>query len=742
MTQSDSRNMERNSPSKNDGKAGATSWSAGTVPAQDFKAAPESGEINTRDLTLISGIGERLAEKLRRMGVESLDDISKLDDRRIAEIDDALDFKGRVEREDWIGQARAMLARADFEARSPDGGGEDSDVTGRRNGKDRPDDSADAPQSREDKALSARPPEFCPDFDRLLPSRRSTHALDRAYKAQLARLTFSITPAGLAADVFDWMAHLAISPGKQLELWEHAAERQSRFWTYAMQSYQPGKTSPCFRPFPGDDRFEDDAWQKWPFNVMHQWFLLNQEFWADATTDVEGLSRHEENALSFVSRQILDHFSPTNFVATNPRVLNATIEQGGQNLLDGARLAMEDWRRLIEGRLPVGAEDYEVGEDLATTPGKVVYRNHLIELIQYSPTTDTVYSEPILITPAWIMKYYILDLSPHNSLVKYLVEQGFTVFMISWRNPGAEDRDLDMNDYIEMGFFDALRAVNTVVPNEKVHAVGYCIGGTLLTMAASAMARDDDQRLKTVTLFAAQTDFTEAGEIMLLAGESQVSFLEGIMWDQGYLDSSQMAGAFQMLQSNDLIWSRYVNEYLLGHRQEMFDLMAWNADATRMPYRMHSEYLRKLFLENQLAQGKFEVDGEPVSLADISQPIFSVSTTHDHVAPWHSVYKLHLLADTDLTFVLANRGHNGGIVSEPGHKGRRYQIRKSAEAAKYIPPDKWREDTPVVEGSWWPALVDWLAERSGEKVSPPSMGAPESGYTPTQDAPGTYVYQR
>ena len=445
--------------------------------------------------------------------------------------------------------------------------------------------------------------------------------------------------------------------------------------------------------------------------------------------------------LSFISRQMLDMVSPSNFVATNPEVAQATLREGGGNLVRGFQNFLEDWERAISGKLPVGTEDYLPGRDVATTPGKVVFRTRLLELIQYAPATKTVKPEPILIVPAWIMKYYILDLSPHNSLVKYLVDQGFTVFMVSWRNPSAEDRDKGMEDYFA-AVAEAMDAVEAIVPGGKMHGVGYCLGGTLMAAKAAQMARDGDDRLASLTLFATQTDFEDPGELQLFVSESEVAFLENMMWDQGYLDTKQMAGAFQLLRSADLIWSRYIHDYLMGKRQGMFDLMAWNADATRMPYRMHSEYLRKIFLRNELAEGKYQLGGKPVSVGDIDVPIFCVSTTSDHVAPWQSVYKLHLLADTPVTFVLTNGGHNAGIVSEPGHEGRAFRIRTTSEDESHMSPDNWKSAAESREGSWWPALVDWLSERSGKPAKPPGIGMDRAPYRPPEAAPGTYVFQR
>jgi polyhydroxyalkanoate synthase len=564
---------------------------------------------------------------------------------------------------------------------------------------------------------------------------------DRSLHAAIARFTAGLSPAALAQAYLDWAAHLAFAPGKRLQLVDKAMRKSVRFANYAWRcALGDANAQACIEPLPQDKRFVGEHWQQWPFNFLYQAFLLHQQWWHNATTGVRGLSKRHEEMVEFGSRQILDMLSPSNFLLTNPEVLRQTFTKAGFNLVSGLQNLVEDWERSFSGKQPVGIERFRVGHDVAVTPGKVIYRNRLIELIQYAPASAKVRPEPVLIVPAWIMKYYILDLSPRNSLVKYLTAQGFTVFMISWKNPGPEDRDLGMGDYRTLGVMAALDAVKAVVPNEQVHAVGYCLGGTLLSIAAAAMARDGDDRLRSMTLLAAQTDFTEAGELMLFINEGQLAFLEDMMWEQGFLDSRQMAGAFQLLRSNDLIWSRIVHEYLMGERQPMTDLMAWNADATRMPFRMHSEYLRRLLLENELAEGRYLVDGQAVALSDVRTPIFAVGTSADHVAPWRSTYKIHLEADGEVTYLLTSGGHNAGILSEPGHPGRSFQVMTRKHGDHYLDPETFMMQAPHRNGSWWPVWADWLTARCGAQTAPPPIGVP--GCALLCDAPGTYVFEQ
>lgn len=567
-------------------------------------------------------------------------------------------------------------------------------------------------------------------------------ATDRISDAIVAQFTAGLSPASLALSFLDWWFHLASAPGKRAELSVKAARKAARLASHLSSALSDG--APAFiEPLPGDYRFAAPEWHKPPYSIWSQAFLLSQQWWHNVTREVPGVVPHHEHVVSFVARQLLDVFSPSNHPFTNPEVVAKTLETGGTNFVRGWQNFVEDATRLATNQPPVGADGFTPGDTVAVTPGKVIYRNHLIELIQYNPTTETVRAEPVLIIPAWIMKYYILDLSPGNSLVRYLVENGHTVFCISWRNPSSADRDMTMDDYRRWGVMAALDAVGAIVPGRRVHAVGYCIGGTLLTIAAAAMGGAGDDRLASATLMAAQIDFTEPGELALFIDHSEMNLLDSVMWNRGYLSADQMAGAFQLLRSNDLIWSRNVREYLMGERTRLIDLMAWNADSTRMPYRMHSEYLHRLYLDNELAAGRFIVEGRPAAPQNIRVPIFVVSTERDHVAPWRSVYKVHQLTDTDVTFVLTSGGHNAGIVSEPGHPRRRFHVATKRTADLHLSPDEWLLTAEQKQGSWWIEWTRWLGEQSSpQPAPPPAIGAAENGYPPMEDAPGTYVFQR
>jgi polyhydroxyalkanoate synthase len=570
---------------------------------------------------------------------------------------------------------------------------------------------------------------------------------DRMINLALAPVWQGVSPLALAKCTLDWGMQLGMSPGKQQWLAAKAARKWHRLMLYgaewARAQIEPGagRVEPCIAPLPQDQRFRDPLWQTFPYNFYYQSFLLAQQWAYNATSGVRGVSRGHEEVVTFVTRQLLDTVSPSNFIGSNPVVTQRTASTWGMNLWQGAYNWWADALRIAAGRHGEGEARFEVGKNLALTPGRVVFRNHLIELIQYAPATPEVWAEPVLVVPSWIMKYYILDLQPANSLVKYLVDRGHTVFMMSWKNPDARDRDLGMDDYLKGGVLAALDAVRGILPDRRINAVGYCLGGTLLAIAASALARDGRDGIGTLTLLAAETDFKEPGELGLFIDESQIAYLEDLMWEQGYLDGKQMTGVFRLLNSKDLVWSRMVNKYLMGEREPVMDLMAWNADATRMPYRMHSEYLRSLYLNNDLAEGRYFVDGKPVALSDIRAPLFVVGTERDHVSPWRSVYKINLIADTELTFLLTSGGHNVGVVNPPATSKRQFRVATRAASAKYADPDTWFAATPVKQGSWWPEWCDWLAARSSAKVAPPPFGAPERGLPPLDAAPGRYVLQ-
>jgi polyhydroxyalkanoate synthase len=586
---------------------------------------------------------------------------------------------------------------------------------------------------------STTPPErpaAKPDAVAPLPA-SEPYPLDQAFHAMLARFTGGISPLALSLAWLDWSSHLAAAPQRRMEMSRNVLRDAGRLLEAAAHATSQKPWS-VIEPQGRDRRFRGPQWEAAPFNLLAQAFLLGERWWHDATTGVRGVSHANEAIVEFSMRQMLDMLAPSNFAATNPQVLEKAFQSGGENFVFGWQNWCSDLMRLLSAAKPAGDEQFIVGETVAASPGKVVYRNALIELIQYHPTTAQVRPEPILIVPAWIMKYYILDLSPQNSLVKYLTGQGFTVFAISWRNPDAKDRDVAFDDYRKLGVMAALDMIGLIMPGRRTHGLGYCLGGTLLSIAAAAMARDGDGRLGTVTLLAAQTDFTEAGELTLFINESQVAFLEDMMWQRGYLDTTQMAGAFQLLRSNELIWSRLSRDYLMGESSPPSDLMAWNADATRLPYRMHSEYLRKLFLDNDLAEGRYRVEDRNISLSDIHAPMFVVATLADHVAPWRSVYKIHYQVDADVTFLLTSGGHNAGVVAPPDETWHSYQVMTKAADAPYVGPDEWLKLAPRVEGSWWLEWAKWLEARSGALCDPPQIGV--GGAPGLPDAPGDYVH--
>ena len=564
---------------------------------------------------------------------------------------------------------------------------------------------------------------------------KPTASFDRSLHAAEAQFTGGLSLAALGLAWADWCIHLAGQPGRRAELCRQAMGDAAALWRQAL-----GLPTTSVAPDPNDRRFAGEGWQHGYAALAAQQFLRGERFWDSATSHIPGLSKSNERIVGFMARQMLDVAAPSNLPFLNPEVLAATQASGGENLRLGASNLATDLQHAGSGKSQ--ALPLVPGRDIAITPGNVVFRNALIELLQYSPATETVHPEPILIVPAWIMKYYILDLSPQNSMIRYLVGKGYTVFCISWRNPDAGMRDTSLDDYRRLGVMAAIDAASAICGSRKIHATGYCLGGTLLSIAAAAMARDHDERLASITLLAAQTDFTEAGELQLFINESQLAFLDDVMWRQGYLDSTQMAGAFQMLRANELIWSHLVRRYYLGEADHPNDMMSWNMDATRMPYRMHSEYLRRLFLDNDLAEGRMPAGGRKISLADIHVPVFVIGTETDHIAPWRSVYKFLQLNAGDVTFVLTSGGHNAGVVSEPGHPHRHFRLLERKIRELYVAPEDWQGMAASREGSWWEPWTAWLDGQSGAPVTPPEMGAPDAGYAVLEPAPGSYVMQR
>ena len=562
---------------------------------------------------------------------------------------------------------------------------------------------------------------------------------DLPLKVAIARLCNGISPGSLVQAQSDWLLHLATTPSKQAEL---AASALHKTWGWALALALPQAAAGAAHARAlADKRFARPEWRRPPWNAVADAFQRCEQWWGEATHGVRGVSPHHQDVVAFVARQWLDMCSPSNFVATNPQVLAETLRTGGRNLAAGFANWLRDASAVQGGGKPRGVGQFRPGQAVALTPGKVVMRNHLVELLQYDPATPQVDREPVLVVPSWIMKFYILDLEPQASLVRYLVEQGHTVFMLSWRNPGSGDAGLGMEDYLRHGVLAAIDAVRAACPRCRLHAAGYCLGGTLLAMAA-ALPGPAKEALATVTLLAAQVDFGEPGELGLFIDESQISFLEDLMAEHGYLDGVQMAGAFQLINSKDLVWSKLVHEYLMGAQTPMTALRAWNADATRMPARMHAEYLRHLYLHNDLAEGRYRVAGDVARLERIDRPMFVVATERDHVSPWPSVYKVHHLVSAPVEFVLASGGHNVGIVSPPHgpQASPEAGYRRAHSAARHAPsePRRWFEAAPLHRGSWWPHWHRWLHDHSSGRVRA-RAARPMPGHAPVA-APGTYLF--
>jgi polyhydroxyalkanoate synthase len=579
------------------------------------------------------------------------------------------------------------------------------------------------------------------------------HAIDAQTMVQMAHWSAGISPISLALAWTDWALHLATSPGSQNRLMQQALQ-SSLAWsqdaTRALVNTGFGRPDPQASPAPlpldqvlaEDSRYAAAEWQGWPWRPLATANKACEAWWKSASS-LRGMQNHSRHQMDFYGRQLLDMMSPGNCLLTNPQALNDALRTGGKTLAQGWQLALQDWKarqELAAGRSP----EHEIGpgRGLAMTPGEVVMRNDLVELIQYTPTTPQVEAEPVLIVPSCIMKYYILDLSPHNSLVRWLVGQGHSVYIVSWRNPDQSDALLGMEDYVLEGVQAPLAHIHHAT-GSPIHLMGYCLGGTLAAIAAAAMGGVAQQatapRLASLSLLAAEVDFTEPGDMGVLIDEAQVRLLEDMMAARGFLTGRQMAASFQFLHARDLVWSSQTRRWLMGQDEVPNDLMIWNADVTRLPAVMHSQYLRHCFLNNDLAEGRYLHEGEPISLRDIRVPVFAVGTVKDHVAPWRSVYKIHRLVSVDVTFALTSGGHNAGIVSEPGRPRRQYQWLQSPASSIWRTPDEWVALAPHHEGSWWPAWSGWLKAQGSGQLQPARQPPKDAELG---SAPGHYVFVR
>jgi polyhydroxyalkanoate synthase len=549
-------------------------------------------------------------------------------------------------------------------------------------------------------------------------------------------------PLHLTRTFTDFTAKMLADPNRllqaQMELWE----QYMKLWQVTAQRMMGQKVEPVAEPAKGDKRFTDPAWKdEVVFDYLKQSYLLTARWLQQTVKQVDGVDDKTAQKVDFYTRQFIDAMSPSNFALTNPQVLKATMETKGENLIKGLQNLLTDLER-GKGTLAIRQTDmdaFKVGGNVATSPGKVVYQNALMQLLQYAPATAEVYTMPLLIVPPWINKFYILDLKPENSFIKWATEQGYTVFVISWVNPDEQLAKLTFEDYMKLGPLAALDAIEQATGEKKVSAIGYCIGGTLMATTLAYMAARGDDRIAACTFFTAQVDFSEPGELGVFIDEDQLASVEQLMSKKGYLEGAEMATTFNMLRANDLIWSFVVNNYLMGKDPFPFDLLFWNADATRMPGVMHSYYLRNMYQKNLLVQpGGLTIDNVPIDLRRISIPIYLQAGKDDHIAPARSVYKATQIFSGPVRFMLAGSGHIAGVVNPP--RNRKYQHWLN-ETPKNPPTlDEWRAGAQEFPGSWWPDWDKWLSAKSGPKV--PARVPGQGGLPAIEDAPGSYVKVR
>jgi polyhydroxyalkanoate synthase len=491
---------------------------------------------------------------------------------------------------------------------------------------------------------------------------------------------------------------------------------------------------------PADRRFKDAAWsENLAFDALKQFYLITGKWLVEMTEGLEEIDPDLRKRTQFWMQQAVDASSPTNFAATNPEVLQEIVRTGGANLVQGMENLRSDLQKGRISMVPDGA--FEVGNDLAITPGKVVYRNPLIELIQYTPTTKQVREIPILVIPPWINKYYVMDMRPENSMFKYLVDAGFTLFTISWKNPDESVLELEWADYMEMGIIEALRVVQDITASEKVNTVGYCLGGIVEQVTLAYLAAKGDETVNTATFFATHQDFTDVGDVDVFLSGPEVRLLELLMdVSGGYLDGKNMAATFNMLRANDLLWHYIVHNYLLGKEPPAFDLLYWNSDGTRIPGKVHSFLLREFFLTNKLKEpDAIQIRGVGIDTRQVTIPVYAVACERDHIVPWRGASQIRQMMGGPVRFVLAESGHIAGIINHPARKKRGYWL-NTARNAKGLDSDEWFAGATKHEGSWWVDWVPWLKRRSGKMVEPPKMGS--DTHAPIMDAPGTYVLER